>query len=197
MGGEGEGSADIAEVHVTHNVQLDSRVVHPFRVLVEHVTKELALHKFCTRVELAHAGRMLHLLEAAGYHKPLYQIGQTSISCFSFPYSFPQLIHGTYRLRCSWYYSSFFVTDFYLLMYLIRILDCYGYCTNTVDSQNVSTENSGLLQIYDYHNVECVALWTTTLSWYVPWIIWGNETIGEWKTFFLLCQWKTLYIGAC
>jgi hypothetical protein len=34
-----------------------------------------------------------------------------------------------------------------LLMYLIRVLDCYRYCTNTVDSQNMSTESSGLLEV--------------------------------------------------
>ena len=57
---------------------------------------------------------------------------------------FPQLIHRTYQLRYVLHY--FFDTYFsILLMYLIRVLDYYRYCTNTVDSPNVSTESSGLL----------------------------------------------------
>ena len=35
-----------------------------------------------------------------------------------------------------------------LLIYLIRVLDCYRYCTiNIVDLPNVLTESSGLLQV--------------------------------------------------
>ena len=50
-----------------------------------------------------------------------------------------------YQLRYVLYYS--YIIFSILLKYLIRALDYYRYCTNTVDSLNVSTESSGLLYI--------------------------------------------------
>jgi hypothetical protein len=56
--------------------------------------------------------------------------------------SFPSVDSQNVSTEVCYIISMLYIST--LLMYLIRVLDCNRYCTNTVDSQNVSTESSGL-----------------------------------------------------
>ena len=84
---------------------------------------------------------------SAGYQEPLLSSKYEHIISFLYPYPFfPQLIHWTYQLRyvldCYFVTLSILPTMYSISSKLLQVL--YKY---RVDSPNVSTKSSGLLQV--------------------------------------------------
>ena len=83
---------------------------------------------------------------SAGYQAPIaYRVHKYIV--FFYDYFFLSLSWFTGRINWGVYCIIPLLFPYILLMYHIRVLDCYRYCTtNTVDSLDISTESSGLLQ---------------------------------------------------